>query len=94
MKKVDPKTGKIESFMEPSDSFRMQDLPKLYLLDGAIIAIKVDTLMSTEGKRRAHEYLGERVHAFVHDKKYAVEIDEEEDLEMAEYFLRMEQPSA
>jgi CMP-N-acetylneuraminic acid synthetase len=94
MKKVDPGTGEIEPFMGPTDSFRMQDLPELYLLDGAVVAINVDTLMRTEGKRKAHEYLGERVHAIVHDRKYAVEVDDEEDLEMAEYFLGMEQPPA
>lgn len=91
MKTIDPDTGIIKPFMEPSNSYRKQDLPELYLLDGAIIAVTTRTLMETEGVKKVHGYLGDRVCLVVHDSKYAIEIDEERDFETAEYYLRKEQ---
>lgn len=91
MKTIDIRTGIIKPFMEPSNSYRKQDLPELYLLDGAIIAVTTRTLMETEGVTKVHGYLGDRVYLVVHDSKYAIEIDEERDFETAEYYLRKEQ---
>jgi len=88
MKKMDPETGRLMPHMEPTAAFRMQDLPPLYLLDGAIVAVRTEVLMSTVGDRTAHAWFGERVHALEHDRRYAIEIDEPDDFEFAECFLR------
>ena len=76
--------------MGPTDLYRKQDLPELYLLDGAIIAVRTETLMKTEGIRKAHGYLGGSVYPVIHDYRYSIEIDEEKDFEMAEYYLQRE----
>ena len=90
MKRLDKKTGRITPFIEPTMSYRMQDLPELYLIDGAIVLVKTNTLMETEGNRKAHAFLGDKVYSFIHDARYSVEIDEEEDFEIAKYFLLKE----
>jgi CMP-N,N'-diacetyllegionaminic acid synthase len=91
MKTVDPKTGLLEPFMGTTDLYRKQELPGLYLLDGAVLSIKTKTLMVTEGVRRAHGYLGDKIYMVLHDAKYSLEIDVEKDFEMAEYFLLKEE---
>jgi len=88
MKKLDPKTGTVTSFSGPTDLYRMQDLPPLYLFDGAIFAIRKNVLMETENKKTAYAYLGDRVSLLVHEEKYTVEIDDESQFELAEYYLR------
>ena len=88
MKIVDKGTGKIKPFMFSTNLYRKQDLPGLYLLDGAIITVKTDILMKTEGIKKAHGYLGENIYPFIHDSKYSIEIDEEKDFEIAEYYLQ------
>ena len=90
-KTIDKQSGIIKPFMEPTNLYRKQDLPQLYLLDGAITAIRVQTLMEMEGITKIHAYLGERVYPVIHDRKYAIEVDEKEDFELAEYYLRKEQ---
>lgn len=90
MKILDRETGRITPYMEPTGKYRMQDLPELYLIDGAVLAVKTDVLMTTEGDRKIHAYLGGRIYAVIHDKKYSTEVDEEEDFETAEYFLLKE----
>jgi CMP-N,N'-diacetyllegionaminic acid synthase len=87
-KLIDRRKGLLKPFMPPSKSYRKQDLPDLYLLDGAIIAVRVKVLMENEGKSRAHAYLGTRVYPMLHEKRYAVEIDEKQDLVLAECYLR------
>lgn len=93
MKIVDVETGMIKQYMSPTNLYRKQELPDLYLLDGAIIAVRTKTLMETEGIKRAHGYLGEKVYPVIHNSKYSVEIDEERDLEIAEYYLQKEPAS-
>lgn len=92
MKVMEHNTGKIKPFMGHSDLYRKQDLPELYLLDGAIIAVRAHTLMGTEGIKKAHGYLGDSIYPVIHDSKYSIEIDEEKDFEVAEYYLQKEKP--
>ena len=91
MKIIDPKTGRIAPFMGVTDLYRKQDLRELYLLDGAVIAVKTQVLMDTEGISKAHGYLGDKVDIIVQEAKYSVEIDEENDFELAKYYLLEEQ---
>ncbi|HAK89658.1 MAG: hypothetical protein A2X55_04705 [Nitrospirae bacterium GWB2_47_37] len=90
MKTIDADTGVIKPFMELTNLYRKQDLPELYLLDGSIIAVRTKALIETEGINRIHSYLGDRVYPCIHDSKYAVEIDEVKDMELAEYYLLKE----
>ena len=80
--------GKAVPYMSPSDLDRMQDLEKLYLLDGAVVAIRVDTLMRTKGNSRVHAYMGEDIRLVLQDILYSVEIDTPDDLWLAECLLR------
>jgi len=84
---INEETMEIRPFLDPGTNFRMQDLPDLYLLDGSIIAVRTEVLERAAGDKRVHAYLGDRVAIFVHDSKYAVEIDELEDIELAEFYL-------
>lgn len=68
--------------------YRRQDVKTLYLLDGAVVAIKRKVLMETAGKRGVHIFMGKKTIAVVQDKKYSIEIDKKEDLELARFILR------
>ncbi len=87
MKRLKPGTWEIEAFMDAGVSYRMQDLPNLYLLDGAIVAVRVDTLRKTTGDRRVHAYMGPRVVIVEHERKYSAEIDDIEDVGLVNFFL-------
>jgi CMP-N-acetylneuraminic acid synthetase len=91
MKVLDVTTGMIKPFMKPTDLYRKQDLPELYLIDGAIIAARTKAIMEAEGIKTIYAYLGQRVYLVVHETKYSVEIDNEEDFEIAEYYLTKDQ---
>jgi CMP-N-acetylneuraminic acid synthetase len=85
---VDDATGEIAPINSPGERYRMQDLTELYLLDGATIAMRPDVLKRTAGDRRVHAYLGDKVLIYVHERCYAVEIDDKEDLELAVWHLK------
>ena len=88
MKRIKDRAAmEIEPFMDAGTAYRTQDLPDLYLLDGAVVAVRTDVLRGTAGDRRVHAYMGERVLIVTHDPRYAVEVDEEPDVELAEFFL-------
>lgn len=75
-------------YMPPSKLYRMQDLEKLYLIDGAVTAIRVDTLMRTRGDTRVHAYMGQDIRLVLQDRIYAVEVDSPDDLWLAECLLQ------
>ncbi len=71
--------------------YRRQDYAEpLYVADGAVIAMKKDVLMKTEGMTGAHVYLGDDIRGIVEEPKYAVEIDEPFDFDVAEGLLIVE----
>jgi len=74
------------------DLYRRQDLPELYIADGAVAAIKRKILMDTEGKVGVHEYLGKDIRAVIQEPLSSIEIDRLSDFELAEWVLsqRME----
>jgi CMP-N-acetylneuraminic acid synthetase len=91
MKRIrDRSTMEIAPFMDAGTAYRTQDLPELYLLDGAIVAVRTEVLQKTAGDRRVHAYMGDRVVIVPHEPKYAVEIDSVPDLDLAEFFLTRE----
>lgn len=84
---ADPVTGRLEPWQTLDVSYRSQDFPELYLLDGASIAMRSETLRGTVSLRHLHAYLGDCVLMHVHDWYYAVEVDESFDLQLAEALL-------
>ena len=75
-------------YMSPSDLYRKQDLEKLYLIDGAVAAIRVDTLMRTRNNNMVHAYMGQDIRLVLQDSIYSFEVDTLEDLLLAECLLR------
>ncbi|HPB67314.1 MAG TPA: acylneuraminate cytidylyltransferase family protein [Candidatus Omnitrophota bacterium] len=88
MKILDPETGVIRPFMPSAHAYRMQDLPPLYLLDGAVIVLKREPLLAAAGVLKVHAYMGDRVALLVHDEQYAIEIDQEEDFLKTEFYMK------
>lgn len=68
--------------------YRRQDFQKLYLLDGAVMAIKTEALFRTMGDKRAHAYLGDDICGVIEEKFYAIEIDSPEDIIVAKAILQ------
>ncbi|GAH49641.1 unnamed protein product, partial [marine sediment metagenome] len=67
--------------------YRRQNIKPMFLLDGAVIAIKRKVLMETEGRRGVHVFMGKKIKGIIQDKKYTIEIDNKEDLGLAIFFL-------
>jgi CMP-N-acetylneuraminic acid synthetase len=62
-----------------------QAMPELYYLDGAVIAVRTETLMATEGLPvRAHYWLGERIALVDRPEVYGLEVHSPADLAHAE----------
>lgn len=71
--------------------YRRQNIKPMFLLDGAVIAIKRKVLMETEGKRGVHVFVGKKIVGIIQDKKYTIEVDDREDLELVRFFLSKKQ---
>jgi len=80
--------GYLHSFLPLNNRFRRQDLEKTFLIDGAVIAIETDILLGTRGKNEIYSYMGEKIFGIIQESWYATEIDSEEDLIIAESFLK------
>ncbi|MBW1939394.1 MAG: acylneuraminate cytidylyltransferase family protein [Deltaproteobacteria bacterium] len=66
---------------------RRQDFRPLYIADGAVLAMRTDVLMRTEGMTGAHVYLGEDIRGVAEEPEYAIEIDNQFDFDVAEGLL-------
>jgi CMP-N,N'-diacetyllegionaminic acid synthase len=67
--------------------YRQQELPEYYLPDGAVFALRTDSLMRTQGVTGAYKYLGDRVGYVIQDRMLGVEIDQPDDILAAEVLL-------
>lgn len=85
MKRVD-ETGALVPFMECRD-YRRQLLPDLYLLDGAVMAIRTSVLFATEGRSGVHVYLGDNIGFVEYDRIYSLDVDTPEDYEIVEHAM-------
>jgi CMP-N-acetylneuraminic acid synthetase len=74
-------------YMGPTKSYRMQDLEKLYLIDGAVAAIRTDTLMSNRGDQTTHAYMGQNISLELQDRIYSTGVDNEDDFRLVELLL-------
>lgn len=88
MKRMD-KDGYLHPFLPLMKEYRRQDIEQMYLLDGAVVAVKRDILMETDKVKGVHFYMGKNILGVVQDKKYAIEIDTQKDLFIAELFLKI-----
>ena len=79
--------GDIVASFAGGEEFRRQEFEPLYIADGAVIAMKAEVLMKTEGMTGAHVYLGEDVRCIVEEPQYAIEIDDQFDFDVAEGLL-------
>jgi len=75
--------GRLVPFMQ-CEHFRRQLLPSLYLLDGAVMAVRTPVLMATEGVSGVHVYLGAKVGFVEFDRIYSMDVDSPEDFAIVE----------
>ncbi len=85
MKRAD-ENGALVPFMECGD-YRRQLLPDLYLLDGAVMAVRASVLFATEGRTGVHVYLGRNVGFVEYDRIYSLDVDTPEDYEIVEHAM-------
>lgn len=85
MKKVED--GKLVPYMH-CEVYRRQQLPELFLLDGAVEALRRETLMATAGRSGVHLYMGDNVGFCAEERIYSMDVDSIEDFDIAEAALR------
>lgn len=62
---------------------------KRYLLDGAVVALRVENIFKAQGVKQVHKVLGEKVIPVIQENKmHSLEIDDFNDLELAKYYIR------
>lgn len=71
-----------------SKATRRQDCRAAVRPDGAVVAMRRDLLLSSEGAERVDAYLGDDMRGYVHDRNYAIEIDDQADFAWAEFQMR------
>ena len=65
-----------------------QAFPKLYFLDGAVICVRTDVLLATEGQPvKAHYYLGDKLALVARPRVYGLEIHSPDDVQWAEIVI-------
>ena len=79
--------NRLKPYIPLPKEYRRQDLLPLYLLDGAVIAIRKKVLMKTTGQSGAHRFLGKNIGFIIEEPIYSVEIDNQWDLLLAEFIL-------
>jgi len=88
MKRMD-KNGLLSPFLKNVKTYRAQDVEPMYLLDGAVVAMKRSVLMRSENRLGVHIFLGKRMLGIVQkDRKYSIEVDDADDLNLAKYYFK------
>lgn len=77
-----PDNLRIDNFLSKDISYRRQDLPKYYRLNGAIYLSEVDYFL------RYKNFYEEKCFAYIMDKRRSIDIDDEFDFELASFLLR------
>ncbi|MFH1538246.1 MAG: acylneuraminate cytidylyltransferase family protein [bacterium] len=86
MKRVED--GRLAPYMK-CEKFRQQELEKLYVADGSVIAVRTSTLMETAGRTGVHVYMGGSIGYVVQEDIFATEIDRPDDVARAEVVVEM-----
>lgn len=73
--------GSMEGFIEPSNMKRTQDLDATYRLNGAIY------IFDKSYVGRMNDLYGEGTYAYIMSSKASIDIDTQDDFELAEYFI-------
>jgi hypothetical protein len=76
-----PEDLKIDGFIKKGISYRRQELPKYYRLNGAIYLSKVEYFIKYQDLYR------ENCYAYIMDKSRSIDIDDEVDFELAEFYI-------
>jgi CMP-N,N'-diacetyllegionaminic acid synthase len=77
-----PKDLRIDGFIDKNTSYRRQELPKFYRLNGAIYLSKVDYFINFENLYE------EKCYAYLMDKERSVDIDDNLDFLLAETIIK------
>lgn len=87
---VDDETARCAPYMCSSGGYRTQDYPAIYMVDGAVCAVRTETLWAAAGNRAIHAWLGPELHLVVQeDARYSIEVDYPSDAALAECYLRL-----
>ena len=73
--------GSMDSFVDPKNIRRTQDLEPYYRLNGAIY------LFDREYVNRLNEIYSEGTYSYIMSSKSSIDVDNEDDFELAEYYL-------
>ncbi len=80
--------GEAAPFLPGFTGYRTQDYPRIYLMDGAVAAVRREVLYSTQGQSAAHAWFGGRVHLLVQEHAmYSLEVDYSDQRALAEFYL-------
>jgi len=72
----------VKPFMPRVKSYRRQDLPPLYYLDGQVVAIRTEVLMGKQSDK-VHGWMGSKVGIVLQPSIYGMEVHDRDDLKMA-----------
>jgi CMP-N,N'-diacetyllegionaminic acid synthase len=76
-----PENLSLVNFLEKAKNIRRQDMPKYYRINGAIYLCKVDWFLKYKDMYKEKSY------AYIMDKKYSIDIDDEIDFKLAEILI-------
>ena len=86
---LDEASGACASYVTHDAGFRMQDYSPIYVMDGAIYGVRLQTLQASAGDRTTHAWLGTRLHLLVQDDPmYSLEVDYPDQAPLAEFYLQ------
>ena len=78
--------GRLVPFMQ-CENYRRQELPDLFLLDGAAEAIRRDVLMNSAGLTGVHTYMGDNVGFCEQERIYSLDVDGLDDFNIVEAIM-------
>jgi CMP-N,N'-diacetyllegionaminic acid synthase len=88
MKTINDK-GILVSNFKNVRGIRRQEFSKRYLADGSVVAMKKRALTNNSGPREAHAFLGNKVAPLLQSSRmYSLEIDDYDDLALAEFYIQ------
>ncbi len=80
--------GRAEPFLSGQWAYRTQDYPRIYMMDGAVAAVRREVLFRTEGNRAAHAWFGDQSYLLVQEHAmYSLEVDYPDQRALAEFYL-------
>lgn len=85
---INDDTGEVAPFLPGYTGYRNQDYARLFMLDGAICGVRVDTLFAHEHEKMLHAWLGKRLHIVMQEHPmYSLEVDYPDEMPLATFYL-------